>query len=553
MPRRSFTFFLAKEAKADFSNYLTENARAALAAPTTQHVELQDFGEQAEIFIFKGFPSPPKWLSQIRASFPAIQTFDTFSGAGVLLLSVNGSVFAITFSHGWMYIDEDFFTSDFGLKVAVNGLDHSKLRRLERSNLGDAIKGVSQSAFQREFRSFGIDDALELIQKLAGSTRDGINADAMAGSRSLKITGDYEIADLPAIATDLLQLYSSTSYQKTEFRVIDAVQPITDGPLIARLNRIAAHRIKMGRDSFELGMPSSIESEGIAFKFHGPGVRQTHPDLLLRHYVAALQSRGKLSQLNAEMLDKHKVEAILDENRPSLTWSMRKSLIGSVSSRTSRYAINEGTWFRIDDLFRQSVEDSFIDTMEPWAGQLPIPIATIYDEQGNGTLEREEDYNARLATQYGFALLDKTQITVPNVSRSGFEPCDLLDIQGRRFIHIKKSSRQSSILSHFFKQGSNSARQFKRIPDAWNQLIAELLATNQANHASQLQGLANRESGWSVEYWIVDSPRAAGDFNIPFFSKISLRDERLDMMAMEYQVALRFIAKAAEPLNRFQR
>lgn len=461
---------------------------------------------------------------------------------------------AVTFSFGWMYLDEDRFTSDFGILVAVNGLDQSKLRRLERTNLGDALKGVSQSAFKREFRSFGIEDALDLVRKVSGATRDDIDADSMVGSRSLKITGEFDFKDIPELADDLLALYDSTAYQDTEFKIIDSVKPITDGVKIRELNEVAAERVRNKHDSFELGLPTFADTEGVAFRFHGPGLRNFYPDMLLRHYVAAMESKGKLSNVDSKMLDSHMIEAILDEDRPSIKWKIRKALIGSVEIGSERFAINEGNWFQIDDSFRISVEHAYTDTVAAWEGVPPTRIITTYDADGNGKLEREEDYNKRLADQFGFALLDQKQITVPSVSRSGFEPCDLLDVNGQRFIHVKKSSRTSSILNHFFKQGSNSARQFKRIPAAWSQLVEKLRRTNQTDHAERLaSALRSGTAGWNVEYWIVDSPRSNGEFNIPFFSKISLRDERLDMLAMEYGVRLRFIVKEPEPMQRFQR
>lgn len=46
---------------------------------------------------------------------------------------------------------------------------------------------------------------------------------------------------------------------------------------------------------------------------------------------------------------------------------------------------------------------------------------------------------------------------------------------------------------------------------------------------------------WKVEFWIIDSPRMNGEFDIPFFSKISLRDEVNSLRAMNYEVAIRFI------------
>ncbi|MGR9197565.1 DUF6119 family protein [Rhizobium leguminosarum] len=553
MTKQPFTFYLAKERIDDFAGYLTQNAAANLAAPTTQRITVDDFADRAEIFIFRGPPSPPRWLRGLSRAFPPVRTFDTFSGAGVLLFEKKDRVLAVTFSFGWMYLDDDKFASDFGILVAVNGLDQSKLRRLERTNLGDALKGVSQSAFQREFRSFGIEDALDLVQKVSGTTRDDIDGDSMVGSRSLKITGEFGYGDIPDLADDLLALYDSTSYQDTAFKIIDSVKPIADGVKIRELNEIAAERIRNKQDSFELGLPSSETAEGIAFKFHGPGLRNFFPDLLLRHYVAAMESKGKLSTIDAETLESHNIEAILDDDRPSIKWKLRKSLIGSIDVGSERFAINQGNWFQIDDSFRVSVENSYSDTVMSWEGDQPTRIKTTYDADGNGKLEREEEYNKRLARQFNYALLDQKEITVPSVSRSGFEPCDLLDVDGRRFIHVKKSSRTSSVLNHFFKQGSNSARQFKRIPAAWTQLIENLRETQQNDHANRLLlAIENGTAGWNVEYWIIDTPRNNGEFNIPFFSKISLRDERLDMVAMEYGVRLRFIQKEPEPIQRFQ-
>lgn len=551
MAKQPFTFYLAKERFDDFSSYLTENAVANLASPTTQRIVVGDFADRAELFIFRGPPSPPKWLRSLSQAFQNVRTFDTSSGAGVLLFEQNDRVLAVTFSFGWMYLDDDKFAADFGILVAVNGLDQSKLRRLERTNLGDALKGVSQSAFQREFRSFGIEDALDLVQKVSGTTREDIDGDSMVGSRSLKITGDFDYEDIPELADEFLELYDSTDYQNTAFKIIDSVKPIADGVKIRELNEIAAERIRNNHNSFELGLPSSADAEGVAFKFHGPGLRNSYPDILLRHYVAAMESKGKLQNIDAETLDTHRIEAILDDDRPSIKWKIRKALIGSVDVDQERFAINEGNWFQIDDNFRLSVEQSYDDTVTLWEGEHPTRIITTYDENRNGRLEREEDYNRRLAAQFNYALLDQQEITVPSVSRSGFEPCDLLDVDGRRFIHVKKSSRTSSILNHFFKQGSNSARQFKRIPAAWTQLIEKLRQTQQNNHADRLQQAGI--NGWFIEYWIVDSPRSNGQFNIPFFSKISLRDERLDMLAMEYGVRLRFIHKEPEAIHRFQR
>jgi uncharacterized protein (TIGR04141 family) len=191
-----------------------------------------------------------------------------------------------------------------------------------------------------------------------------------------------------------------------------------------------------------------------------------------------------------------------------------------------------------------------VETVVEWEVQ-PPPLRKIYDERGsNGHYQREAEYNAEFAAANGFILLDTQQIQIPGVERSGFEPCDILDIPGKRFIHVKKSSRRSSILSHFFKQGANSARQFSIFASAWTELrtLATQVGGEEAGVALDA-ARADQDRPWKVEFLIADTPRQNGQFNIPFFSKVSLRDELRTLRAMKYETAIRFIELQAEHLD----
>src|SRR5690606_7349625 len=152
-------------------------------------------------------------------------------------------------------------------------------------------------------------------------------------------------------------------------------------------------------------------------------------------------------QLVPATLRDHKVRAIYDGGRPEQKWSIRFALLGSLVLDDGRYAINEGAWYRIDDAFKRSIEELFDEVRQPWQDR-PLPLRRISDVQGRRTVyQTEASYNAELAQRTGYCLLDTHLIQIEGVQRSGFEPCDLLDIEGKRFIHVKKSSRRSSILS----------------------------------------------------------------------------------------------------------
>ncbi|MGD0643269.1 MAG: TIGR04141 family sporadically distributed protein [Roseiarcus sp.] len=545
MSKKTFTLYLAKSDVREFDDLLSEGGKDRLDRNSTRIVDAAEFAEGARLYVFVGDDVAPRWLSDLRREFAIGGRIETNSSCALLLFQTSGRMFAATFAHGWMYLNTEYLEGDFGLRVALNALDEGKLKRLERANLGDALRGVSLSPFQRDFNSFGMDDALDLVRKISGTTKDDASADSLTGSQSLKVSGEFAIPDLPRIATEALEFFNSIVYRDTSFRIIDVVTPITDRRLIYTLDDIAVKSIRDGDAEFELGLPASNEDEGVAYKFLGPRLRGRHPDLLLRNYTAALGER--LEDIDIQTLRDHKVAAVYeDDARPDQKWSIRSALVGSIVYDGGRYAINEGEWYRIDEAFKASIEASFQRFVENW-DERPTPLRKLYDAEGNGSYQSEASYNAEIAGACGYTLLDLKSVQIPGVQRSGFEPCDLLDIDGKKFIHVKKSSRRSTILSHFFKQGANSAQQFSRFPAAWDQLL-QLVSEISGDAAAQRlrRAIDDRDRKWTVEFRIADTPRANGEFNIPFFSKISLRDEASSLVAMNYQVSLKFIGLEAE-------
>ena len=547
MAATTLTIHLAKDDAEEFDNLLSEEAHRRLAHPNTLVIDGDGFGDGARLYVFVGPFHSPSWLNELRRHFEFDARIDIASAAAVLIFRAADRVFASTFAHGWMYLDEYRFEGDFGLRVAINALDDAKLKRLERANLGDALRGVALSPFQRELTSFGLDDALDLIRKISGRTRNEAVADAMTGSRSLRVTGEFGLGDLPELAADSLAFYRSRRYQDTAFKIIDSVMPIADRELASNLDDLAAASIAEAGEDFELGLPIGFDDQAVSFRFNGPGHVGTFPDLLMRNYVEAMGQRVAL--VTSDILRKHKIEARFEEQgRHSVKWSLKTALVGSITHNGERYAANEGEWYRIEQGFKNSIEASFLDVVADWPAP-PPPLKKIYDRNGNGRYQIEAEYNAEFAAANGFVLLDTQQVQIPDIERSGFEPCDILDIQGKRFIHVKKSSRRSSILSHFFKQGANSARQFSIFEAAWGSLRTLVLQVAGEDAATALDA-AREDHGrpWTVEFLIADTPRQNGQFNIPFFSKVSLRDELRALHAMKYHAAIRFIGLQPEAL-----
>ena len=543
MTSRTYTLFLLKDGTKSVKDALTELAVDKINFGTVDITENAEFAEDATVYVIQNPPTRPKWMTQLDQEFEIGTDIRNQNSSAILSFKIENRIFVVTFGYGWMCLDPAKIVPDFGLRVALNAADDDKLKRLDIANLGEATRGVTQSASQRRFETFGLDEALELVRKIGGAVRDEDFGSSVTGSNSLRINGEMELKELPELAKDSLNYYKSKEYQKTAFRVIDNICPELDITKIESLDDAAASSISQDKQEFELGLPEFSEHDIASFSFVGFRHRNQYADLQLSHYTEILGS--SLSSLNGSNLRHHKVKATyLDTNRRDRLLTIHDALVGSLTMAGERYAINEGNWYKVDTSFKNGIDASFQKAIRTFDVRPPAILTRVSEDSRKQSLESEGKYNEKYAKSHNLLLMDKVFISVPGFARSEFEVCDLLDYREKRLIHVKMSGRKSSILSHFFKQGANSARLMKTVTDVWPNTIAKIEKTFGADIANKVQAAMDDESRpWTVEFHIADSPRADGSFNIPFFSRVTFREEEIQLRAMGYRVFVKFIPK----------
>lgn len=542
---KTFSLYLAKTSVDALDTLLTESAKELITRGRAKRASAKGFADENALFTFPGAPVQPKWVKHLESVFTIEQRLTSQFPCAVLAFKFEKRIFALTFSYGHVYLDDAKTEADFGLKVAINAVADDKLRSVERSNIGAAIRDFAQAAGQRDLKAFGFDEALDLIRKVSGHTADDEFADLITGSRALRFSKKIELADVPSAASEALALFGKRTYQNTSFKIIDFLSPVLDSDLLKKLNDILLKVLKDDGDDFELALPEILPTGVGSFRFERAGFSRFHSDLSLDLYRDELGD--DLKKLTIEQVQKHRVAAYSDDGETRLDhWSVYRSLAGSIVFGGKRYAISEGIWYRLDQAYKDAADQVFKDLYEK-PDPVFRPLTKISGVPKGGAKEHyqsEESYNAEIAKASGYLLLDRQLIEIPEEPGRGIEACDLLDIKGRRFIHVKKSSRQSSVLSHFFKQGANSAQMLKKYPPFREGLVKKVKELYGATIAKELED--NLDKRWVVEFQIADAPRRDGTFDIPFFSKLTLREEARDMQAMTFGVSVRFI-KLATP------
>jgi uncharacterized protein (TIGR04141 family) len=516
MPKlNTFSLYLAKIEATDFDDLLTANAREMVKRGDANKSTSDQFADGSILYTFPGQPSIPKWVPLLTTLFSLSKNIFSQSPCALLAFKKSNSIFALTFSYAHVYLDNSKTEADFGLKVVINAVSDEKLRSVERSNIGAAIRDFAQAAGQRDLRSFGFDGALDLIRKVSGYAADRDFANMVTGSRALRFSKKIEIADVPEAALEAVALFKSGAYKKTSFKIIDFLSPVLDSDLQSQLDDELVASIRKESDEFEIAIPEILPERVGSFRFEHVGFSRFYPDLSLELYRNSLAN--KLTKLTLDDLKKHTVAAYTeDDNRPFQYWSVHHSLVGSLILDSERYALNEGYWYRINKKFKDAADQKFVELCGKPDKKLR-PLKKIYQQVGKGTKQKvtyqsEESYNKEISAEVGYLLLDRKPIQIDEVPGPGIEACDLLDIEGRRFILVKKSSRQSSVLSHFFKQGGNSAQMMRKYEPFKTGLIRTVKKHYGAKKATEFEAELGKR--WTVDFQIADYPRPDGTHNI---------------------------------------
>ena len=534
-----YSIHLARSQVKNLDDFLTDTAKASV----TEILPRTDFGFEMKLFYVPRFPSTPVWAKLLDQHLAIDGKIKTSSVSAALLFKHKNRVFACAYGFGHTLLDADKRENEVGLLIAANALSDENVKLVEKANLGSVIRDATQAAGVTNLNEFNVDRALSLIRKLSGSSSKV--GTSLSGSSSITLTSEFEPPELTRLAKRLLSLFEDKAYQKTGFGIIDKIKPVRDILIIDKLDQSLVTDLASDDPSFELGMPELATEPMGRISLTGTGAATNFADLNLALAIDFLGKPASVDDLHKPKVRLHSI----DDKYVIKDWSIYRGLVGSLEINNARYAINEGIWYRIDKLLITSANDAFdktstgLDkTFDPW----PVKIVKEKGKKPKSHYIREYDYNEECSnSKEEMYLFDTDLFQVPGNPGPGIEICDLIDLKNKRLIHVKRSGRRSSVISHFLNQGAHSARLLKTYPKIKNELFEKLRKV--AKNAKVDEAEACFPDGWTIEFKLADKPNGKGEYIIPFFSRISLDEARREILALGYSaVEISFIRLSSD-------
>lgn len=490
-----------------FRDFLNVDARV------TQFEVLEQHGFDGVLFIKNSQAKRPNWAQLVDTIVGReIEQLFNKSSSAVLLIRVDGRVVAFTFGYGRFLLNIGQFEQDFGLKTALNTLDHQSLRSIDLHTLEDQpIQKKSQSARGSEASVFGVDIFRDVLRAVTGSPRIGISFKSVTGGDAIYSFGlEMNVEDLPGIALDLIAYYELDLY-KESFGWVDNIRRVKDTASISALDELLIEAIKTRDSAVVVTLPEIIMWDSVLGFSFTRSKRELSPTIETSKYLENIDP----GSVSIETVRRDRLH-VTDVHNNEFAYPIYSCLYFELDGDTTKNVIFGGNWYEIDKSFIRRV-DASLALIE--LSDIAFPNVETWQDGEDSKIEAEGDYNLRVAGNLGFHLLDK-QLIKSSQTTSPIELCDLLT-NNKQLVHVKHRKGGSAGLSHLFAQGSVSAEVM--LGDRAFRKAARTKLGKVHPSARDLVPIDGLEStDYEIIFLILGDANESVKENLPFFSKVNL-------------------------------
>lgn len=551
---------LTESAEGHVTFYVPQAANAAGLWAAEDDLELLEASRPGDalLALIQRPSAAPTWHGFVRKEF-GLDDFDPVRGTStgaILFTKVVDPAFgderwlAWCFGSGSRSLRRSASDPRFGLLSALSGVSPETSANGESSS--PRLRSLSHRSYapyhrasgHRASRDIPLDafplDRMSDLVAAAGGKVSTPWASSLLGSRSLRFTASVSsTTDLVDLANEVMDLFRSDRYKRSygwvdNFSLVEC-EELIDGlesrvtELLRGQGTLAELDVLIADDLTDLDREREIEF----FRFKGRGARRsdacdkTLTLEMVRSRVRAVVGLDCLSEA---------VE-FLDSNRQSIgSCSLLELLSGEVVFNDRTYVLYDGDFYLVDTTFLADIGKRL--------DAIPVSAVELPPYEGGS----ESSYNDLVGARSDSLLcLDRQLITV--AGESSFEACDLLDVD-RRFIHVKRKGR-SSTLSHLFFQARVSGEMLLLEASARNKFI-ELARMNGRKLGIDRQtvlesSLAELEAGaraageWEVVFAFLGDWADRSIHDLPLFSRVALAGIAHDLQLRGFRVAYKCV------------
>lgn len=479
------------------------------------------------LFTEKSIIKSPLWIKNFFLKSPEEYKLKTASSKALLLikLTINESdirLFAIPFGMGFHLLETSVYEERFGLKIVLNSLDENQLRSVDKKNMSGLIKhSREQIGTKSNVTDFGIDIEQDLIVGITGKSKIETFGNTITGKDSFQLSCKANINSISDLLGICYSYFIKDDYKKN-FGWVDQINEIRDNYLKNTLDCNLLDKIKEKKfEKLWMAVPEIIDWNDIeGFHYSYNTKTDKIDDIGFDTFLKGCYENEDFSSIELNILKNKKVLCYNSGfDFPKYKWSVYNCIYCEIVLDGLTYLLSNGKWYQIQNDFVEQIEREYCDILHK-----PCSI-TLPDFQH----DNEGLYNVNaVESNLNYFLMDKKNI-IYGGGYSRVEFCDIYT-NNRELIHVKMYGG-SSLLSHLFNQGLVSGELFIDDQEFRNLVNEKLGVTFKIKDTSKINS-----SDYSIIYAIISNYDQ--ELDIPFFSKVSLRNVKKRLERIGYNVNL---------------
>lgn len=463
------------------------------------------------------------------------------SSSAVLIIKTEKETMAFTFGYGRFLIDTKYFVHDFGIKTALNTLNHDSLRSVDLFTLEDqAVQKKAQASRESSIGVFGIDISRDVLRAVMGAPKPGVTLKNISGGDAVYSFGTEINANEISGLVDLLSDYYNNESYKNQFSWVDNIRKVKEKSEIDNLDKHLLNNIKLKNESIIITIPEIVQWD----KIYGFSFTRTKKSI-----KPTIEKSEYLDNIDPVTISIDSIKRdrlfVYDINETESEYQIYKCIYFEYKKEDKTYILFSGLWYEINNIFISRIDEILARIK---ISTLTFPTVYIWDEihgeEKKSKIETEGDYNVRAARTGSYYLLDKKLIK-SNRTTTAIELCDLMTDK-KQFIHVKHRKGGSAGLSHLFAQGSISAEIL--LGDKEFRIEARKVLKKVHAGLQDTVPLNNFKSdGVEIIFLILGEDSVSLKDNLPFFSKVNLSKAFENLSQRGFEVAIAGADKELKP------
>jgi uncharacterized protein (TIGR04141 family) len=403
--------------------------------------------------------------------------------------------------------------------------DPAAIKAIDKINISHlGLQSREQVGRDAAFDGFEFNTDVDLLKAITakGTVKPNQEQETYSGRDSVTVYTRVTLEMFADIGARLYKAYESTAYRK-HYSWIDNISQERDSVVLAALDAALVDAINRGElAKIWLAVPEIIsweEVDGFAYRLRSANAAKPgpvlHPDIDLESWLTETKLKGSVT-LNH--LNNRKIYICSKADQEPATWSIYRCLNAELDLHQKKYILNDGDWYNVDKNYVAEVDKFYRSIMK---SSLVLPPF--------GARAEPAYLKHVAATRPRYALMDRKLISIGG-GRSSVEFCDLYS-DARDLVHVKQYGG-SSLLSHLFSQAVVSAECFlfeESFRKAVNTRLPQGFKLANAGHAPVAD---------QYKVCMAIMSKVPGPLELPFFSKVSLRNAVRSLQRMNFNVTM---------------